>query len=193
MADREFSLCTQPGSIYNSSANYLAFIILVLFVYVPFWCPAGQPKRLEQQEEAVEEVELMEDSPVLDERREPDSSDLKSSPAGELLEFSTATTTEDDKGDGERRTSMNSDDLLYEDSLAESKPLPPGSAADDVLLELNSEEQEQFEVIDAAGGQEGQQEAGSTAEDRGGKEGNLAGRGCVFDVSSRWRDFSCLF
>jgi len=115
-----------------------------------------------------EEAELMEDSPGLGEKKEPDSSDVKSSPVGnEVLEFSTATTTEEDKGEVERRMSMNSDDLLYEDSLAESKPLPPGSVADDVLLELNSEEQEQFEVIDAAGGQEGQQEAGSATEDRG--------------------------
>lgn len=111
------------------------------------------------------------DNSMEEERTEPESSDIKSSPMrNEILDFST-TTTDDDKGDGRtRRLSVNSDDLLFEDTLAETKA-NPGSAGDDVLLELNSEEQEQFEVIDTAGAQE-PQDSMETLEslDKGGRK-----------------------
>ncbi len=104
------------------------------------------------QHQNIEDVEPMEDNSLLEDKTEPESSELTPL-RNTTLEFSTATTTDEEKGDERvRHASVNSDDLLYEDSLAETKPHLPGSAADDVLLELNSEEQEQFEVIDTAGG-----------------------------------------
>ena len=65
--------------------------------------------------------------------------------------------TDENQVEKSRGLSVTSDDLLYEDNLAETKTTASVMAADDqdVLLELNTEDQEQFEVLDTAEVQEG--------------------------------------
>ncbi len=51
----------------------------------------------------------------------------------------------------QRSVSITSDDILYDDHISENKD-NLNTDDQDVLLELNTEEQEQFEVLDSADG-----------------------------------------
>lgn len=116
-----------------------------------------------EQDDLCEEqdVSFEEEKSPHDTEPEETSSGVKSSPFQvEPLEFeglgSATLSAEEDKVGKSRRLSATSDDLLYEDSLAETRNVPSVSAADDqdMLLELNTEDQEQFEVLDIAEAEE---------------------------------------
>ena len=107
------------------------------------------------------EASLDEDKYLRNAEQEDVLSDVKSSPFQlEPLELeglsSAALSADEERVEKSRRLSATSDDLLYEDSLAETRNIPGVLAADDqdVLLELNTEDQEQFEVLDSAEAEE---------------------------------------